>query len=196
VLLDPPTDWQHISGRQARVLWGGIQLSRIGGVLARIGVVRACLALLTGGAPAVPRNFVRLFGPAAARTVEHLVGEVRKLPAEVHPVVQELWCQPKCFHGMAEHLGALQETGTAASRVESLADVPIAIVSSGDQPTDIIAKHRRLARLSSRGRHILAERSGHWIQFDQPDLVTNAVREIVDLARVTPRVAPPSPCAS
>ena len=81
VLLDPPSEWHEITREQARLLWGGIQLSRIGGILARLGIVRACLALLTGGAPGVPRNFVRIFGPTAARTLERLVGEVRKLPA-------------------------------------------------------------------------------------------------------------------
>src|SRR6266511_2080056 len=84
VLLDPPSEWHGITRQQARLLWGGIQLSRIGAVLARIGIVHACLALLTGGAPSIPRNFVRIFGSTAARTLERLVGEVRKLPPDVH----------------------------------------------------------------------------------------------------------------
>src|SRR5437762_3079793 len=56
VLLDPPSEWQAITREQRWRLRGGIQLSRLGGLLARAGVVRACLALLTGGAPGVPRN--------------------------------------------------------------------------------------------------------------------------------------------
>jgi pimeloyl-ACP methyl ester carboxylesterase len=188
VLLDPPTEWHGISGQRARVLWGGIQLSRVGGVLARVGVVRACLALLTGGAPGVPRNFVRVFGPTAARTLEHLVGEVRKLPPEVHPVVQSIWCQPKCFRAMAEHLAAFEETAAAADRATPLPDVPLAVVSSGDQPADIIAQHRQLARLSSQGRHVVAAQSGHWIQLDEPDLVVRTIEEVVEEARRT-RVA-------
>lgn len=50
VLLDPPSEWHDPTRRQQRLLWGGIQLSRLGGVLAGFGVVRASLALLTGGA--------------------------------------------------------------------------------------------------------------------------------------------------
>lgn len=183
VLLDPPSEWHEITRQQAQLLWGGIQLSRLGGFLARVGVVRACLALLTGGAPGIPRNFVRVFGPTAARTLERLVGEVRKLPPDVHPVVQALWCQPKCFRAMAEHLAALEETTAAASRVTSLGDVPLVIVSSGDQPPETMSQHRRLARLSSQGRHVVATNSGHWIQFDEPDLVVRTVREIVERAR-------------
>jgi pimeloyl-ACP methyl ester carboxylesterase len=183
VLLDPPSEWHHMTPQQARLLRGGIQLSRVGGLLARFGIVRACLSFLTGGAPAVPRNVVRLFGPTAARTLERLVGEVRKLPPDVHPVVQALWCQPKCFQAMASHLAALDETAAAAGRVRSLGDIPLVIVSSGDQLPETIEKHRALARLSSQGGHVTAPGTGHWIQFDDPGLVVAAVRDVVERVR-------------
>jgi pimeloyl-ACP methyl ester carboxylesterase len=185
VLLDPPSEWHELTREQAHLLWGGIQLSRIGGMLARLGVVRACLALLTGGAPGVPRNVVRIFGPTAARTLERLVGEVRKLPPDVHPIVQALWCQPKCFRATAEHLAVLEETAAVVGGVTSLRDIPLVIISSGDQPPETIAKHRQLARLSSQSRHSIATKSGHWIQFDEPALVVDAIREVVDRTRQT-----------
>jgi pimeloyl-ACP methyl ester carboxylesterase len=186
LLLDPPSEWHAITREQARVLRGGIHLSRIGGLLARLGVVRACLAFLTGGAPGVPRRFVRIFGPTAARTLERLVGEVRKLPPEVHPVVQALWCQPKCFGAMAAHLGALEETAAVVGRIAALPDVPLVVVSSADQPPDTLARHRQLARLSPRGRHVVAAKSGHWVQFDEPELVVGILREMVEGARQRP----------
>jgi pimeloyl-ACP methyl ester carboxylesterase len=190
VLLDPPSDWHAITREQARLLRGGIQLSRMGGILARLGVVRACLALLSGGAPAVPRNFVRIFGPTAARTLERLVGEVRKLPPDVHPIVQELWCQPKCFRAIADHLGALEETAAFVAGVRSLPDVPLVIISSGSQPPEAIARHQDLARLSSKSRHVVAASSGHWIQFDQPDLVVATIRDVVNHTRRSGTQAP------
>ncbi len=179
VLVDPPTEWQPLSPPRARLLRRGIQASHLGGALARLGVVRGCLALLTGGAPGAPRTFVRMLGPRALRTLEHLVGEVRKLPPEIHPVVQALWCDPKCFRGMAEHLGALGVMGDAAGCVTALGDIPLAVISGGDQPADVLAQHKDLARLSPLGRHIVAARSGHWIHLDEPDLVVNTIREVV-----------------
>jgi len=179
VLVDPPTEWQDPDPHRVRLLSRGIRASYLGGALARVGVVRACLALLTGGAPGVPRHAVRALGPRAVRTLEHLVGEVRKLPPEVHPLVQTLWSDPKCFRGMAEHLGALGAMGGAAGRIASLGDVPIAVVSAGDQPPDVMAQHRALSRLSSQGRHIVAANSGHWVQLDEPDLVVSTIRDIV-----------------
>ena len=106
VLVDPPTDWLTGNPRRVHLLRRGIRLSRVGAVLARLGIIRASLALLTGGAPGAPRRLVKVFGPTAAATLERLVGEVRKLPPEVHPMVMSHWCQPKCFTAMADYIGA------------------------------------------------------------------------------------------
>jgi pimeloyl-ACP methyl ester carboxylesterase len=180
VLLDPPSEWHEITREQAHLLWGGVQLSRIGGLLARLGVVRACLALPTGGAPGVPRNFVRIFGPTAARTLERIVGEVRKMPAEAYPIIQMQWCQPKCFRGLREHLGALEETAACVGRIAALPDVPLVVISSGDQPSNVLDKHRQLATLSHEGRHIIATNAGHWVHLDDPELVVATIGTIVD----------------
>jgi pimeloyl-ACP methyl ester carboxylesterase len=178
VLLDPPSEWHEITKEQAHQLWGGVQLARIGGVLARFGVVRACLSLLTGGAPGVPRNFVRIFGPTAARTLERLVGEVRKLPEDAYPVVQMHWSQPKSFRALGDHLRALEETAACVGRIAALPDVPLVIISSSDQPSTVIEKHRALAALSTRGRHIIAPHAGHWVHLDDPGLVVETIRQV------------------
>jgi pimeloyl-ACP methyl ester carboxylesterase len=187
VLLDPPSEWHEITGDRVRLLRRGIHLSRLGGLLARFGIVRACLALLTSGTPGVPRNLTRIFGPTAARTLERLVGEVRKLPPDVHPAVQALWCQPKCFDAMAQHLAALEEAAAVVAGITSLSDIPLVVISSGGQSPDTIDRHRALARLSSQGRHATAGKAGHWIQFDDPELVVTTIRGLVDRARL-PRI--------
>jgi hypothetical protein len=92
--------------------------------------------------------------------------------------VQALWCEPRCFRGLAEHLAALEPTATAAARVTSLGDVPLTIVSASDQPPDIIARQSALASLSSRGRHIVASKSSHWIHLDEPELVVETIRQV------------------
>ena len=183
VLVDPATEWRSPTPRQTRLLWGGQKLSRIGALLARVGVVRACLALLTGGAPGAPRRFVRIFGPTAARTLERLVGEVRKLPPDIHPVVQALWCDPKCFHAMAEHLAVLERDREFVAAVIPPREVPLLIISSREQPAEQLAVHRSLVEESVAGRHVVATRSAHWIQFDEPELVVAAVRELIESAR-------------
>jgi pimeloyl-ACP methyl ester carboxylesterase len=181
VLVDPATEWLTATTQRTRLLRGGRQLSRVGAMLAHLGVVRACLALLTGGAPAAPRNFVKIFGPTAAHTLERLVGEVRKLPPDIQPTVKALWCQPKCFHAMANHMAVLERGDPLISitNVTPRRDIPVIVLSGGNQPAEQLAAHRRIADASDRGRHVVAARSAHWIQFDEPELIVEAVRDIV-----------------
>ena len=183
VLLDPPIEWHAPTPEQSRIVRGGILFSRLGGALARIGVVRASLALLAGGAPGAPRRFVKIFGPSVAVTLERMVGEVRKLPDEVHPFVRAHWCEPRCFRAMARYIAALEKTVAAVAALERLPDVPLVVISAGDQPEERLAEHRALAGLSGRGRHLVAPGSGHWIQLDRPDLVARVVCDVVEEVR-------------
>ena len=187
VLIDPPTDWLTMTPERARLLRGGWYMSRIGALLAHVGVVRVCLALLTGGAAGASRGFAKVFGPTTARTLERIVGEVRKLPPEVHPVVQALWCQPKCFRAMGDHFRTLERDAARLGADAPPPDIPIIVISSGLQPPERLAEHRRLAESSANGRHIMAARSAHWVQFDEPALVIDAIRELVESLR--PRAA-------
>jgi pimeloyl-ACP methyl ester carboxylesterase len=179
VLVDPPTEWLAMTPRQLRLIRRGRRLSRVGAVLAELGVVRACLTLLTGGAPGAPRRLVKVFGPTAAGTLQRLVGEVRKLPSDVHPMVQEVWCDPKCFRSMAAHLQVLETEGPALAAPQPPPAIPLIVISSGNHPPHELAEHRALAARASAGRHVVADRSTHWVQFDQPELIVDAVRDLV-----------------
>ena len=46
-----------------------------------------------------------------------------------------------------------------------------------------VSRHRALASSSSRGRTVVAKKSGHYIQFDEPELVVGAIRDVVHAAR-------------
>ena len=63
---------------------------------------------------------------------------------------------------------------------------------SSDEPSSELEKEqarargelqRELAALSTRGRQIIARESGHYIHADQPELVVEAVEELVRLVR-------------
>lgn len=186
VFVDPlhPEEWCEPSPHQRHMLRGGIFLSRIGALLARAGVVRLSLALLSGGAPAAPRQFSRLFGRSAAALMQHMVGEVQKLPAEVLPAVQAHWSNPKAFRGMRQHLAAMPGcSADLATCEDDFGDTPVVVLSAGARDARWLAADARLARASSRGRHIVSPRSGHWVHLDDPQLVVQAIRDAIEIAR-------------
>jgi pimeloyl-ACP methyl ester carboxylesterase len=109
---------------------------------------------------------------------------------------------PECnFHstreGVAE-LKAISESSAQAATTGPLGDLPLAVLSHDpDQPEpglpeDLVKPtndawqqmQNELAQLSTRSTHVIAKNSGHYIQIDRPDLVIEAIRKVVDQARL------------
>jgi pimeloyl-ACP methyl ester carboxylesterase len=185
VFVDPlhPEDWCDPSPHQRQMLRGAIFLSRVGALLARLGVVRLSLALLRGGAHGVPRRFSRLFGRQAAALLERMVGEVQKLPEEVLPSVQAHWSSPTAFRGMWQHLAAMPGCSADVARgADAFGNMPLVVLSAGERTARWLAADAALARASSKGRHIVAPHGGHWVHLDHPELVIQAIRDVLDAA--------------
>jgi pimeloyl-ACP methyl ester carboxylesterase len=94
--------------------------------------------------------------------------------------------------------GMLREVG--AADVGTMGDLPLVVLARGRPdplppqiapPPEVSAEVERiwrelqaeLAGRSSRGRLVVAERSGHYIQLEQPDLVVAAIRQVVESVR-------------
>jgi hypothetical protein len=87
----------------------------------------------------------------------------------------------------ADELLAMQRAN--AGKSYPLGDLPLVVLTRGlaeDTGPDgkaFEAEHRQdhleVSRLSRAGRLVVAERSGHHIQIDQPDLVVEAIRGVV-----------------
>ena len=183
VLVDPAMEWLTPTPAHAYRLRRARYLSRVGAWLARVGVVRGSLALLVGGRSAVPRRVAGLFGSTVSSTLDRLVTEVRKLPPSTYASMQAIWSQPKSFHAMADHLLTLERDGAAIARIVVPREIPTVVISSGNQPPEQLEVHRLLAEASDEGRHIIAARSAHWVQFDEPELIIDAVRDLVVLRK-------------
>jgi len=185
VLVDPlePIEWSPLTEPQAARLRKGVQLSRRGALLARLGVVRLGLDLLTSGTQVLPRLLARVSSGRGASVTDRLVGEVRKLPPELWPVMKAQWCLPRGFLQLAEYLARLPEACALALDDGALRDLPLIVISAEKSTPAVIEAHRATAALSSHGRHLIAAGSGHWVQLDRPDLIVRAVLDIVERLR-------------
>jgi hypothetical protein len=106
------------------------------------------------------------------------LGRVGHVVAAVNPVENE-------------ELAALRAQRTTTQY--PLGDLPLVVITrrlleeSGADAAALELEHRQdhatIAALSQRGKHIIAERSGHHVQLDEPQLVVSAVREIVTAVR-------------
>jgi pimeloyl-ACP methyl ester carboxylesterase len=184
VLVDPvPTcEWAEPSAANLKTLRRSILLSRRGASLARLGVVRFALSLLASGSVRLPKIIARASSGGGAAVTDQLVGQVRKLPKELWPMIQSHWCDPKSFEAMARYLEALPQSAAEVAqelaRTDALRDMPLTVLSAANASLRQRAEHGALAQHSSRGRIEVVPDSGHWIQVDRPDAVIQAAREM------------------
>jgi pimeloyl-ACP methyl ester carboxylesterase len=104
------------------------------------------------------------------------------------------------FHSVREAVAELKAISTSAAQTAAtgpLGDIPLVVLSRDpnapqpDLPEDLVKPaseawqqmQQELVRLSTRSAHVIAKNSGHYIQFDRPDAVIDAVRKVVDQAR-------------
>jgi pimeloyl-ACP methyl ester carboxylesterase len=182
VLIDPlsAAEWAGVTGQRLRILRWGIRLSRRGAIVARLGIVRLSLALLSGGGRRIPRLVAKLTSGRAESTLSRLAGEVQKMPPQVWPMVQAHWCQPKAFLGMAEYFKSLPASSEQAAALSDLPQIPVSILSAANSTPTQLAERDATPSRSPHGKHIVVPASGHWIHLDQPQLVLETIREMVE----------------
>jgi len=117
------------------------------------------------------------------------------LPDEVLPQYKVIWATTGFFKAAAAEMSAMEESTAEvrAMRITSFGSLPLSVLSAGIYyPTPSLSDtenqqfqsewqtlQTELVALSSDSKQVIAEQSGHTIQFDQPDLVVDAVREMV-----------------
>lgn len=175
--------WAHCELKEQRRVRLGARLSRRGAWLARMGVVRLALAALVAGGRRFPKLLSRVAAGQGRRTVEGLLGEVRKLPPEVWPLVRAHWSRPKCFEAMALYLESLPANAEVAMQMSIPAHIPFIVLSAATATEKELQERDHWVQENPKGRHIRVEQSGHWLQLEQSALVVSAIRELVELAK-------------
>jgi pimeloyl-ACP methyl ester carboxylesterase len=181
VLVDPlsASEWLNASPAHTKMLRFGVKLSNRGAWLARTGVVRAALALLVAGGRRVPQFIAKVGSGRGESVISRLVGEVRKMPEETWPMVRSHWCLPRTFLGLAGYLDSLPISSAEALALGETGAIPVTVLSAANATHEQLKEREAWAHLSPRGKHIRAQKSGHWIQLDEPELVVEAIRDML-----------------
>jgi len=182
VMLDSPSTatWTHPTRERRQQHMGGALFSRMGGCLARVGVVRYCLNRFSRGSRGLPVSVTRAFGPAALDLVTRMVGQVMKYPAGLRSVAQAQWSRPAPFFTLADHLEHLPESAGEVAACGSLGNVPFVVMTAANPSAERAAQQDAMACQSSRGRHIIAHEGGHWLLLDQPEMVAEAIEWVAE----------------
>lgn len=185
IMVDPVSQngWAHASAKQIRRLNAGARLSRRGAWLARLGIVRAALSLLAAGGTKLPKLLARASAGQGSSVIERLIGEVRKLPPEAQRMVAEHWSRASSFTALAAYLECLPPCARAALDMPVPPAIPLTILSAANATRAELAERTTWMAGNQNARHIQVEGTGHWLQLERPDLVTDAIREAVSGVR-------------
>jgi pimeloyl-ACP methyl ester carboxylesterase len=187
VLLDPahPEEWASPTGEDEARLRRGVRLCRYGQQAARFGVADAVAALARIGARGSARMTARLAGRGALQRVdEQVLAPAAKLPPDLRAIAARFWTQPKFYEALGSQIASVCESARSVPVDQHFEDTPLVVVTgAAGADANRLARHEALAARSRRGRHVLAEGSGHWIPLDRPDVVVAAVRGVVELVR-------------
>ncbi|MFL6466204.1 MAG: alpha/beta hydrolase [Bryobacteraceae bacterium] len=182
VLVDPVSlqYWSECGPNDQKRLRSGVNLSRRGALLARLGVVRLALLLLAEGRTRLPRLIARASSGKANDLISRLAGEIRKLPPAAWPLIRAHWSRSPCFQTMAAYLQNLPQNAQEAARMEIPARIPLTILSASNVTEGELQEREIWAKQSQNGRHIRLNEGGHWIQLEHPETVVVAIREMVN----------------
>jgi pimeloyl-ACP methyl ester carboxylesterase len=171
VLVDPatPEEWMSPNREQRWRLRRAIFFTRAAGVLACFGIVRFGLWLLLLRKKDKPGPISRF-----STTLQRIRFELRKIPAELRPLVRAHWSRPGFYRAMAAYLKALPACAKSVASCALPAQLPVTVLSGAHQPSERLAEHAAVAT-----RHIIASHSQHFVHLDEPDLVVNAIKEVL-----------------
>ena len=184
VLIEPavPEEWTNPTDQQRALIARGVRLCRYGATASRRGLAQLVSTLVRFGALRAARVLVRLVSRGGLRREdEGILAPIWKLPPDVRGVLREMWTQPKFFEALGSQIETICESATTVMRAgpPHYDDLPLLVISSARSTERRLQADAALAQRSTRGRHILAAESGHWVPLDAPQVVIDAIATMV-----------------
>ncbi|HEY6350984.1 MAG TPA: alpha/beta hydrolase [Candidatus Angelobacter sp.] len=182
VLVDPamPEEWMNPTRQQRFRLRRAIFFTGAAGVLASLGAVRLGLWLLMRRKQDTPGPISRF-----SSTLRRIRFELKKIPAEILLQICAHWSRPGFYWTMSAYLKVLPSAAAEAARGLFPARLPVMVLSGAHQPPERLVEHAAIATT-----HIIAKGSGHFIHLDEPELVVDAVREVLQQVNSSRRAIP------
>lgn len=182
VLVDPahPEDWVRPAPKEQDKIDRGARLCRQGVVAARFGLARVVAMLVSVGAVAPARVLAGMFSRGGlSASDESILAPMWKLPPDARRPLRYFWTQPKFYEALGSQIESISVSAaeTLDAARGGYGDLPLVTISSTDPGDHRLRQQEALARLSTRGRHVIAPDSSHWVPLDRPEFVAAVIEE-------------------
>jgi pimeloyl-ACP methyl ester carboxylesterase len=194
VLIDPMRceEWPPLDPAKHEQLERGKKLIRFASPIARCGLTRLAVTSLFCRSRNLSGHLAGAAGSGGRHVLSRITDEVGKMPREVWPVVAAHWSRPGFYAGMRKHIESIPDTVREMHAAGPIREIPVTVLTPGKSKP---LSDECLRRIGDQVRQVIAPASAHWIHLDEPDLVIDSIRAMVETA-VSPRLAAdPMSCA-
>jgi pimeloyl-ACP methyl ester carboxylesterase len=129
------------------------------------------------GGPSLPALLARV---GLTRLMSGSLGGISNLPPAEKQANLSFGVTPRFSQTFLDEGRGMSEGGAQASAVTTLGSLPLIVLTAGKDPdAKHMAAQTALLQLSTNSQQIFADKSGHYIMVDQPDLAIAAVVNMV-----------------
>jgi pimeloyl-ACP methyl ester carboxylesterase len=186
VFVDPahPEDWREPSAADRERLQRGVVLCRRGVFAARLGIASLVARLASAGALDLARGIAAAVSRRTLqRQDEEILAPVTRFPMDVRATLRWMWTQPRYFEALGSQIEHICRSASETDLQPDYGTRPVVTISATGVSPPQRVRQDALARRSSRGRHVTAVASGHWIPIDEPQIVVESIRQVVMAVR-------------
>ena len=147
-------------------------------------MARFIIFLADSGAARVARSAASLLGDGMpGPTQNRFLSPLDRMPGRVRQILKWFWTEPAFYRALADQIAGVPAGARLVAAGRSYGDLPLVVVSAENPDPEWEPRQRQMAELSTRGHHVSASESSHWIPVDRPDLVVEVIRAVVETAR-------------
>ena len=109
-----------------------------------------------------------------------LVESVYPYQEDIKQYCKLSWLDAMFFPMRSPEIASFEETSQQTLDAPNFPDTPLVVISSGrDSSETFQEEQRKLVSLSPQGRQVIAKPSGHFVQLDEPEVVLQAIRDVL-----------------
>jgi pimeloyl-ACP methyl ester carboxylesterase len=193
LLVDPMRceEWPPLDPAKQSELERGRKLIRFASPIARCGLARLAVTSLFCRAGNLSGHLAGAAGSGGRHVLSRITKEVGKMPREVWPVVAAHWSRPGFYTGMRKHIESIPDTVREMHAAEPIREIPVLVLTPAQSKP---LSEECLRRIGNRVQQVIAPASAHWIHLDEPELVVDSIRSMVDAACPVRMTASPLSC--
>jgi pimeloyl-ACP methyl ester carboxylesterase len=179
VLVDPMRceEWPPLDPAKQSELERGRKLIKLASPIARCGLARLAVTSLFCHSGKLSGHLAGAAGDGGRHVLGRIKTEVGKMPREVWPVVAAHWSRPGFYAGMRKHIESIPDTVREMHAAEPIRGIPVVVLTPAKAKP---LSEECLQRIGDRTQQVIAPASAHWIHLDEPELVIDSIRAMME----------------